>query len=113
MTRGEIWWAEFGMPYGSEAGYKRPVLIVQDDAFNESRIKTIIVLPLTTNVRLADAPGNILIGKKESKLKDDSVVIAVQFYALDRSRLKDKISKINKGTMEKVEVGMKLVLGIK
>jgi mRNA interferase MazF len=62
---------------------------------------------------LADAPGNILIGKKESKLKDDSVVIVAQFYAIDRSRLKDKISKINKGTMERVEVGMKLVLGIK
>jgi mRNA interferase MazF len=113
MIRGEIWRAEFGMPYGSEAGYSRPVLIVQDDAFNESKIKTIIVLPLTTNLRLADAPGNVLVRKKESKLKDDTVVIVAQFYAIDKSRLKDKMSKINKETMEKVEVGMKLVLGMK
>jgi mRNA interferase MazF len=113
MMRGEIRWAEFGMPYGSEAGYNRPVLVVQDDAFNESRIRTIIVLPLTTNLHLADAPENVLIRKKEAKLKNDSVVIVAQFYAIDRSRLKEKISKISKGTMEKIEVGMNLVLGIK
>ena len=113
MMRGEIWWAEFGMPYGSEAGYNRPVLIVQDDAFNESSIRTIIVLPLTTNLRLAEAPGNVLIREKESNLKEDSVIIVAQFYAIDRSRLKEKISKISNGIMKKVEVGMKLVLGIK
>jgi mRNA interferase MazF len=61
MIRGEIWWAQFGIPSGSEAGYKRPVLIVQDDSFNKSGIKTIVVLPLTTNLRLLDAPGNVLI----------------------------------------------------
>jgi mRNA interferase MazF len=112
MTRGEIWWAEFGMPYGSEIGYTRPVLIVQDDTFNESRIKTIVVLPLTTNLRLLDAPGNVLIRKTEAKLTNDSVIIVAQFYAIDRSRFKEKISKANKETMEKVEIGMKLVLGI-
>jgi mRNA interferase MazF len=112
MIRGEIWWAEFGIPYGSEAGFYRPVLIVQDDAFNESSIKTIVVLPLTTNLRLSDAPGNVLIKKNDSKLNEDSVIIAAQFYALDRSRFKEKISKINKSIMEKVETGMKLVLGI-
>jgi mRNA interferase MazF len=62
---------------------------------------------------LADAPGNVLLRREESKLKDDSVVIVAQFYAIDRSRLKDKISKINTRIMEKVELGMKLVLGIK
>jgi mRNA interferase MazF len=112
MIRGEIWWVAFGIPYGSEAGYTRPVLIVQDDAFNESRIKTIVVLPLTTNLRLSDAPGNVLIKKNDSKLNEDSVIIVAQFYALDRSRFKEKITKINKNTMEKVEIGMKLVLGI-
>ena len=101
------------MPYGSEAGYTRPVLIVQDDAFNESGIRTIIVLPLTTNVRLADAPGNVLIRKTESNLKNDSVIIVAQFYAIDKSRLIEKIAKASTGIMEKVEVGMKLVLGMK
>jgi len=112
MTRGEIWLAEFGIPYGSEISYSRPVLIVQDDGFNESRIKTIVVLPLTTNLRLLDAPGNVLIKKKESKLKEDSVIIAAQIYAIDRSRLNKKYSRITKETMEEVEIGMKLVLGI-
>jgi mRNA interferase MazF len=112
MIRGEIWWVEFDIPYGSEAGYTRPVLIVQDDSFNESRIKTIVVLPLTTNIRLKDAPGNVLIGKKDSKLPDESVIIVAQLYALDRRRFKEKVSKINKGIMEQVEIGIKLVLGI-
>ena len=110
--RGEIWWAEFGIPYGSEIGYNRPVLIIQDDGFNESRIRTIVVLPVTTNLRLLDAPGNVFLKKKESKLKNDSVIIAAQIYALDRSRFKEKLSKIPKEVMEQVETGMKLVLGM-
>ena len=112
MIRGEIWRAEFGIPYGSEAGFTRPVLVVQDDGFNMSRIKTIIVLPLTTNLRLLDAPGNVFLRKKGTKLTDDSVIIVAQIYAIDRSRLKEKISKVSKETMEQVELGMKLVLGI-
>jgi mRNA interferase MazF len=112
MTRGEIWWAQFGVPFGSEAGYKRPVLIVQDDSFNESRIRTIVVVPLTTNLRLAEAPGNVSIKKAESKLTDDSVIMVAQLYALDKDRFIEKISKVNKETMEKVENGMILVLGI-
>jgi mRNA interferase MazF len=112
MTRGEIWWAEFGTPHGSEVGYTRPVLIVQDDSFNESRIKTIVVLPLTTNLRLLDAPGNVFIRKKESKLVNDSAIIVAQLYAIDRGRLKEKISKAAKETMEQVKIGIKLVLGI-
>jgi len=70
MIRGEIWWAEFGIPYGSEIGYTRPVLIVQDDSFNKSNIKTIVVLPMTTNLRLLDAPGNVFLRKNESKLAE-------------------------------------------
>ncbi|GMO31393.1 MAG: type II toxin-antitoxin system PemK/MazF family toxin [Termitinemataceae bacterium] len=113
MIRGEIWWVQFGIPFGSEAGYKRPVLIVQDDSFNESRIRTIVVVPLTTNLRLEEAPGNVFLKKNESKLVDDSVIIVAQLYALDRDRFIEKISKLNKDTMEKVENGMMLVLGIK
>jgi mRNA interferase MazF len=112
MIRGEIWWAEFGIPYGSEIGFSRPVLIVQDDCFNESNIKTIVVLPLTTNLRLLNAPGNVLVRKKEAKLSDDSVIIVAQLYAIDRTRFKEKISKVTKDIMEQVENGMKLVLGL-
>jgi mRNA interferase MazF len=112
VIRGEIWQAEFGIPYGSEIGYNRPVLIVQDDNFNESRIKTIVVLPLTTNMRLLDAPGNVLLRKKESKLTNDSVIIVTQLYAIDRGRFREKISKVTREIMEQVETGIKLVLGL-
>jgi mRNA interferase MazF len=112
MIRGEIWWAEFGIPYGSEIGYTRPVLVVQDDSFNESKIKTIVVLPLTTNLRLLDAPGNVFLRKTEAKLGNDSVIIVAQLYAIDRGRFKKKISKVTKEIMEQVEIGMMLVLGI-
>jgi mRNA interferase MazF len=60
MMRGELWWADFGIPFGSEAGFRRPVLIVQDDTFNESRIRTIVVLPLTTNLRLQGCSGKCI-----------------------------------------------------
>ncbi|MCL1837060.1 MAG: type II toxin-antitoxin system PemK/MazF family toxin [Treponema sp.] len=112
MIRGELWWAEFGIPYGSETGYTRPVLIVQDDGFNQSKIRTVIVLPLTTNLRLAEAPGNVFLRKRETKLAGDSVIMVAQLYALDRGRFKEKISKVTKEIMEQVESGMKLVLGI-
>jgi mRNA interferase MazF len=113
MTRGEIWWADFGIPYGSEAGFTRPVLIVQDDSFNRSGIRTIVVVPLTTNLRLLDAPGNVLIRKKESKLINDSVIITAQLYAIDRSKFKEKISKVPKEIVEQVENGIKFVLGMR
>ena len=112
MIRGEIWWAEFGIPYGSEVGFTRPVLIVQDDSFNESRIKTIVVLPLTTNLNLSNAPGNVLLKKTESKLNQDSVVIVTQLYAIDRGRFNKKVSKVTRKIMEQVETSMKLVLGM-
>jgi mRNA interferase MazF len=112
MTRGELWWADFGIPFGSEPGYKRPVLIIQNDFFNRSKINTTIVIPLTTNLILADAPGNILITKNESKLKKDSVITISQIEVIDRQRLIEKITKIDKTVIEKIENNMMFVLGI-
>jgi mRNA interferase MazF len=112
MMYGELWWADFGLPDGSEAGFTRPVLIIQDKSFNESGIRTIVVAPLTSNLRLANAPGNVLIEKKESKLSKDSVVVVPQLYALDRSKFREKISKVSRSVMDQVEIGIKLVLGI-
>ena len=113
MTRGEIWLAEFGIPYGGEPGFTRPVLIVQDDSFNISKLKTIVVIPLTTNLRLMEAPGNVLLKNQDSKLAEDSVIITVQLYAIDRSRFKEKLSKAPWFIMDQVEIGMKLVLGMR
>ena len=113
MIRGEIWWADFGIPFGSEPGFRRPVLIVQDDAFNRSKISTIVVVPLTTNLILEEAPGNVFLDKEDSKLSKDSVIIVSQLYAIDRKRLLEQASKIQKQSIEDVEDGIKMVLGLK
>jgi mRNA interferase MazF len=86
--------------------------VKQDDSFNESRIKTVVVLPLTTNLRLLEAPGNVFLRKRESKLLDDSIIIVAQLYAIDRNRFKERVSKVTKEIMEQVEIGIKSVLGI-
>ena len=112
MTRGELWWADFGVPFSSEPGYKRPVIIIQNDFFNSSNINTIIVLPLTTNMILADAPGNIKLSKNESKLKRDSVITVSQIEVIDRQRLIEKISKMDKTILKKIENSIMLVLGM-
>ena len=113
MIRGEIWWADYGIPFGSEPGYKRPVIIIQNDYFNNSKINTTIVIPLSTNVLLADVPGNIFIEKKESKLKDDSAILLSQVGVIDKQRLIEKISKVNRDIMHKIENNILFIFGIK
>jgi len=113
MTRGEIWWADFGIPFGSEPGFRRPVLIIQDDSFTKSKINTVIVVPITTNLLLDNAPGNVLLEKEESSLSKDSVIVVSQIGVLDKNRFIEKVSKISKGIMEDVEYGIKMVLGLK
>ncbi len=75
MIRGEIWWADFGIPFGSEPGFYRPVIIIQSDKFNKSAMNTAVVVPLSTNILLADFPGNVLIKKELSNLSKDSVAV--------------------------------------
>jgi mRNA interferase MazF len=112
MIRGDIWWADFGIPFGSESGFRRPVLIMQSDAFNKSKLNTIVVIPLTTNLILANAPGNVFIEKDESGLSKDSVVVVSQINAIDRDRLIERVSTINRTMLNEVEYGIKMVLGI-
>ena len=112
MIRGEIWWADFGFPFGSEPGFRRPVLIIQDDSFNRSRINTVIIIPLTTNLILENAPGNIFLEKDESGLSKDSVIVISQLTVIDRTRLIQVEGKINNTIIQEVESGVKLILGI-
>ena len=112
MTRGELWWVDLGMPYGSEPGYKRPVLIIQNDFFNNSKINTTVIVPLTTNFLYAEAPGNIVIYKDESKLTNDSVIVLSQIKVIDKNRLIEKISKVNRAIINEVENNLMFVLGI-
>jgi mRNA interferase MazF len=111
MIRGDIWWADFGIPFGSEPGFRRPVLVLQSDAFNKSRINTVVVIPFTTNILLENAPGNILVEKEESGLSKDSVIVVSQLYAIDRQRLIENVGNIYRTTLREVEFGVKLVLG--
>jgi len=112
MTRGEIWWVDLGIPFGSEPGFKRPVIIVQDDAFNESAINTIIVVPLTTNLNLESSPGNAFLNRKETNLSKDSIANISQIVTLDRERFLSKASKLKSKNMKKIEEGIKLVLSL-
>jgi len=112
MIRGEIWWVDFGLPFGSEPGFKRPAVIMQDDAFNRSRISTVIIIPITTNLRLAEAPGNVLVEKGKVKLSKDSVVVVSQIATIDKRRLIEKIDKMDIEIMKEIEYGIKMILGI-
>ncbi|PJZ68462.1 mRNA interferase MazF2 [Leptospira perolatii] len=112
MIRGEIWWVDLGIPFGSEPGFKRPVLIVQDDSFNESNINTVIVVSITSNLNLAEAPGNVILSKKDSNLSKNSVVNVSQIVTLDRERFIDKVGKLKSSKMTDIEEGLRLVTGL-
>ncbi len=112
MTRGEIWWADLGVPFGSEPGFRRPVLVVQADSFNQSRIGTVLCVPFTTNLTLADAPGNVQLDTAESDLRKESVVVVSQVTCLDRIRLVEKAGSIEPEILREVEAGVRLVLAL-
>ncbi|MFN6560111.1 MAG: type II toxin-antitoxin system PemK/MazF family toxin [Nostoc sp. ChiSLP01] len=112
MQRGEIWWANLPTPVASEPGYRRPVLIVQSDEFNRSRIRTVIAVVLTTNLRLADAPGNILVTTDETGLPENSVVNVSQVITVDKSFLTEQVSQVSDRTILLVDEGLRLVLGL-
>ncbi len=111
MIRGEIWWASLPPPAGSGPGGRRPVIVVQSDRFNLSKINTVVVAILTSNLKLADAPGNVLLTQMASGLERDSVVNVSQIYTIDRSLLTDYVKTISPKNFGKVESGIKLVLG--
>ncbi|TGN17387.1 type II toxin-antitoxin system PemK/MazF family toxin [Leptospira idonii] len=95
-----------------ESGFKRPVIIIQDDAFNDSSINTVIVVPLTTNINLADAPGNVSLSKKETHLSKDSVANISQIVTLDRERFLNKVSNLKHRSLMQIDEGIKLVLSL-
>ena len=112
MKRGEIWWADLPDPVASEPGYRRPLVIIQIDEFNRSRISTVVVVVLTTNLRLAEAPGNVLLKSVQTGLPKDSVVNASQVLTVDKSFLTEKAGKLRKPELQKIETGLRLVLGL-
>lgn len=112
IGRGEIWWASLPEPTGSSPGYRRPVLVVQSDAFNQSKIQTVVVAVITKNLELAKAPGNVSITARVSRLPVDSVVNVSQVITIDKSLLTEFVSTLPNRKMEKVEEGLRLVLSL-
>jgi mRNA interferase MazF len=110
MHRGEIWWASLPEPTGSEPGYRRPVLVVQDDTFNQSQIGTVIVVIITSNTRLADAPGNVLLPSNASGLPRNSVINVSQIFTVDKSFLAERIGSLADDLQEDVDEGLRTVL---
>ena len=112
MRRGEIWWASLGEPHGSAPGFRRPVLIVQSNDFNESAIRTSICAAISSNMRLADAPGNVRVTRRVSGLPHDSVVNVSQLITLDKQILIENVGRLPAQSMRDVEAGIKLVLAL-
>ncbi len=94
MMCGEICWVDLGIPFGHEPGFRRPALIIQSDSLNKSRFGTTLVIPLTTNVALADYRGNVFISSENSGLSKDSVAVCSQIMVVDKSRLEETVGKI-------------------
>jgi mRNA interferase MazF len=112
IARGEIWWAELDEPVGSEPGYRRPVLVVQADSFNRSRLQTTIAVVLTSNLRLVDAPGNVLVPRAASGLPKDAVANVSQIVTLDRDTLTERSGQLPGRLLAAVNAGLKLVLDL-
>jgi mRNA interferase MazF len=112
MKRGEVWWASLPSPTGSGPGFRRPVVVVQSNPFNQSRIATVIVAVVTSNLALATAPGNVRIGKTESGLAKPSVVNVSQLLTLDRSLLGERVRALPAEAMRNIDEGLRLVLAI-
>ena len=110
IQRGEIWWADLPEPRRSEPGYRRPVLVVQADSFNRSRIQTAIMAVISTNLEVADAPGNVLLPARSTGLPRDSVVNVSQLLTLDRSFLTEHAGTLPPRMQGSVDEGLRLVL---
>jgi len=112
VERGSVWWADLGEPRGAGPGYRRPVLVVQSDAFNRSRIATVIAVVLTSNADLLAAPGNVLVPARASGLPRDSVANVSQVVTLDRGDLSEQAGKVPMALLRQVSDGLRLVLAL-
>lgn len=112
VKRGDIWWADLPDPVASEPGYRRPMVVIQVDEFNRSAIKTVIVMVLTTNLRLAEAPGNVLLTANQTGLPKDSVANVSQVLTIDKTFLTEKAGRLRKADLQKIEEGLRLTMGL-
>ena len=111
ISRGEVWWADLPAPVESGPGFRRPVVVVQGDALNRSRIATVVCVPLTSNLRWANAPGNVTLSARLTGLPKDSVANVSQILTLDRDLLTERVGKLPRAKLELLLAGIDLVLG--
>jgi len=111
ITQGDVWWADISEPLQSEPGFRRPVVIVQGDAFNRSTIRTVVTVPLTSNLRWADAPGNVQLAARSTGLPRDSVANVSQLVTLDRAILTEQVGRLSPSKLQLVLGGIDIVLG--
>jgi mRNA interferase MazF len=111
ISQGEVWWADLPAPTGSGPGFRRPVVVVQGEALNRSRIATVVCVPLTSNLRWAGAPGNVMLPASLTGLPKDSVANVSQIVTLDRELLSERVGKLPRAKLELVLSGIDVVLG--
>ncbi len=111
ISQGEVWWADLPEPAGSGPGFRRPVVVVQCDAFNRSRMATIVCIPLTGNTGLAEVPGNVLLRAENTDLPKDSVANASQVITLDKQLLTERVGKLSRAKLDLVLAALDAVLG--
>ena len=111
ISQGEVWWADIPPPTGSGPGFRRPVVVVQGDALNRSRIATAVCVPLTSNLRWADAPGNVKLAARTTSLSKDSVASVSQLVALDKALLTEHLGRLSRAKIELLLSGIDVVLG--
>lgn len=112
VARGEIWWADLAGPRGSEPGFRHPILILQADAFNRSRLRTVIGVVVSSNTRLLNAPGNVLLPAEAVGLPRDSVANVTQLVTIDLDYLEKRAGKVPSKTLARVDAGLRLVLDL-
>ncbi len=110
VQRGDIWWASLPEPVASEPGSRRPIVVVQADDFNRSEIRTVLAVILTTNLRLAEVPGNVLLLSRQTGLPKDCVANVSQVVTADRSFLTERVGNLSSSLLERIEDGLRLIL---
>lgn len=112
IRRGEIWWASLPEAVGSGPGFRRPVVVIQSNELNQSAVRTVIAAILTTNLRWAGGPGNVLVPRSVSHLPRDSVVNVTQLYTIDREALTDRVATLPPEIRGRIDDGLRLVLSL-
>lgn len=111
IGQGDVWWADLGAPGGSEPGFRRPVVVIQGDAFNQSEIRTVLCVALTSNLKWAESPGNVVLPARSTGLPRNSVANVTQVVTLDKTDLTDRVGKLSAAKMNAVLAGVDTLLG--